>query len=116
MPVVPKTEIKRNEPCPCGSGLKGKCCHGDRVKIMICTRVANEHMAKLIRQEQKKHGLVPYRFTCNGCGVGFDEPDKSTVAPHLSMCPQCGSTDLTQNVETMKSEENDGGEKESEEN
>ena len=87
----------RNDPCPCKSGLKFKYCHGDPVKRMICTRIANEHMANLIRQEQKKCGLVPYNFTCNGCGHGFDKPNIGLVAPKLPMCPKCNSTDIERN-------------------
>lgn len=44
----------RNEPCPCGSGLKFKHCHGDPLKQAICNRAANEKMVELIREEQKK--------------------------------------------------------------
>lgn len=38
----------RNEPCPCGSGLKAKDCHLDPIKQEICNQVANEKMSELI--------------------------------------------------------------------
>ena len=97
MPVIPKSKVSQNELCPCGSGLKFKFCHNDPTKQMICTRVANETMVKLIRQEQKKRGLAPYNFTCNHCKTGFDEPNQGIIAPHLPMCPLCGATDIGEN-------------------
>ena len=48
----------RNEPCPCGSGLKFKHCHGDPGKTAICEAVVREHMLILIKQEQLKRGLI----------------------------------------------------------
>jgi len=44
----------RNEPCPCGSGLKYKKCHGDSLKQALCNRVANEKMVALIELEKEK--------------------------------------------------------------
>jgi len=91
-------EPGRNDPCPCGSGLKYKYCHGDAAKREACNALVREHMLKLIQQEQKKRGLVPYRYTCNGCGHGFDEAVTSSVA-NYNMCPKCDNTDIKENVE-----------------
>lgn len=44
----------RNEPCPCGSGLKYKKCHGDPLKQALCNRTANEKMVVLIEDEKTK--------------------------------------------------------------
>jgi len=51
-------EPKRNDLCPCNSGLKFKFCHGDPGKIAACERVAFEHMALLVAREQHKHGII----------------------------------------------------------
>lgn len=96
MGVQPKTKVGRNEPCPCGSKLKFKWCHGDTIKQMLCNRVANEHMIYLIFQEQKKRGLIPYNYTCNSCGYDFDEPAQGQLSD-LPLCPKCQSTNLTKN-------------------
>lgn len=88
----------RNHPCPCGSKLKYKNCHGDEAKRMIANRVANIKMAELIKQEQKKKGIVPYDYACNGCGHGFDEPNMSNIAD-CEICPKCSNTNITKNVE-----------------
>jgi len=65
----------RNEPCPCGSGLKHKFCHGDFLKQEVCNRVANETMVRLIYDEKIKkglicqHGVSKNKF-CKDCKVG----------------------------------------------
>ena len=86
----------RNELCPCGSGLKGKFCHGDPIKLQLCNRVAQMYMMRLIQEERKKRGLDPYMYTCNNCGQGTDKPEKSEIATAIPTfkCPACGSTDL----------------------
>lgn len=89
---------KRNAPCPCGSQLKFSKCHGDDSKRVIANRVANLKMVELIKAEKKKQGIIPYDYTCNGCGHGFDEAKKSSVADY-NMCPKCDSTDIKINVE-----------------
>jgi len=61
------TEPGRNEFCPCKSGLKFKCCHGDALKKEVCNRVANEKMIQLIREEQRKKG-IPIKVMCPECG------------------------------------------------
>ena len=82
MPVLPKHKVGRNEPCPCESGLKYKKCHGDPVKQMVCSRVANEHMVELIRIEQRKHIIAEQQKECEVCGqTGKDENDYK--------CPAC---------------------------
>lgn len=74
MPVLPKHKVGRNEPCPCESGLKYKKCHGDPVKQMVCSRVANEKMVELIRVEQRKHIIAEQQKECESCnGLGFVE-------------------------------------------
>jgi len=96
MSVVPKGDLPgRNELCPCGSGLKVKICHGNLTKQLICTRVANEMMVKLIRQEQKKQGIIPYQFTCDNCGHKFDEPKRGITSP-MPLCPKCDCTNITE--------------------
>ena len=47
----------RNEPCPCGSGLKFRHCHGDHFKLLVVDKVAKEKMAELIEAEQKIKGV-----------------------------------------------------------
>lgn len=89
---------RRNQPCPCGSKLKYKYCHGDESKRMIANRVANLKMVELIKAEQKKRGIIPYDYTCNSCGHGFDEPDISNIG-NCEICPKCSNTDITNNVE-----------------
>jgi len=101
----------RNERCACDSGLKFKYCHGDPVKQMLCTRVANEHMVSLIRQEQKKRGLIPYDWKCRHCKSGFDKPNQGVVTPHLPMCPKCGATDIEENKNKNKGVGDEKGEK-----
>lgn len=44
----------RNDPCPCGSGLKLKKCHGDIVKIQLCQQAASKLMQELITEEVSK--------------------------------------------------------------
>lgn len=48
----------KNDLCPCNSGLKFKHCHGDPVKMVICDRIAFEHMSRLIAKEQHKRGIL----------------------------------------------------------
>jgi len=48
----------RADPCPCGSGLKFKHCHGDGGKQAACDRVAFEHMSLLIIKEQHKRNII----------------------------------------------------------
>lgn len=99
----------RNEPCPCGSGLKFRHCHGDAYKVQTVQRFAAGMMSKMIRDEQMKRGLIPYPWTCRNCKEGFRTPKESTVVPGTPMCPHCDSTDV---IETeVKEEKNDGEEK-----
>lgn len=67
MPVLPKHKVGRNEPCPCGSELKYKNCHGDILKQEVCNRVANEKMVQLIRQEQRKKIITLQQKDCDTC-------------------------------------------------
>ena len=100
---------QRNQKCPCGSGLKVSDCHGDPVKLQLCNKVAQMYMMRLIQEERKKRGIVPYMYTCNSCGKGTDQPEKSEIATATPTfkCPACGSTDLTKYVppEPEKKEE-----------
>ncbi len=68
MPVVNKTKAGRNDPCPCGSTLKFKRCHGDELKRAVCDRVANEKMVQLIRVEQRKKIITLQQKDCDVCG------------------------------------------------
>jgi DNA-directed RNA polymerase subunit RPC12/RpoP len=98
-------EPGRNDPCPCGSGLKSKHCHQDEFKRVVCNRVANEKMCKLILQEKIKKGLVKLPYHCNGCGKDFIEPNPSKVSPSL-ICPFCNSTDYIENKPEEINKEN----------
>jgi len=93
MGVMPKHKVGRNDLCPCGSGLKSKFCHGDPLKVAVCTRYANEKMVQLIRQEQKKRGLIPMNYECKNCGHKFDEPKTSVVSSAI-LCPKCDNTSI----------------------
>ena len=44
----------RNEPCPCGSGLKQKKCHADPIKIALAQRAYKEKFDELIEMEAEK--------------------------------------------------------------
>ena len=50
----------RNQPCPCGSGLKSKKCHNDPVKIQLAKRAYKEKFDELIEMaiEKKYNELV----------------------------------------------------------
>jgi len=98
MAIRVKHKVGRNDPCSCGSKLKYKFCHGDEIKQMLCNRVANEHMAGLIRQEQIKRGILKLPWLCNKCGEQFIEPNKS-IAANLNICPVCDSTDIEEQGE-----------------
>ena len=49
---------KRNQPCPCGSELKYKYCHGDELKLALANDHRNRFMAHLIIEEKMKRGLI----------------------------------------------------------
>ncbi len=57
-PLPPKAP-GRNEPCPCGSRLKYKHCHGDDLKIETAKRIANQVFTQLVMREQVKRGICP---------------------------------------------------------
>ncbi len=48
------TNRNRNQPCPCGSGLKQKKCHADPVKIQLAQRAYKEKLDGLIEMEIDK--------------------------------------------------------------
>lgn len=48
----------RGDPCPCGSELKFRNCHGDGGKQAACDRIAFEHMSKLIMREKHKRKFI----------------------------------------------------------
>lgn len=113
MGIQPKTKAGRNDPCPCGSKVKYKHCHGDPIKQMLCNRVANEHMAHLVVQEQKKRGIVPYNYKCESCGHDFDKPMLGQLSD-LPLCPECQSTDLIENeIQNGGEDEKEGESKKS---
>lgn len=84
----------RNQPCPCGSGLRQKNCHSDPKKLQACNQIAQMYMIKLIIEERKKYRLEPYNFTCEKCGKGTDQPKQSRLGHHILLCPDedCGGT------------------------
>lgn len=49
---------KRNKPCPCGSGLKYKWCHGDVAKTANARDAMNRKMVELIIEEKIMRGLL----------------------------------------------------------
>lgn len=51
-------EPGRNDPCPCGSKLKFKHCHGDPSKKAACEVAVRETMARLIANEQFKRKII----------------------------------------------------------
>ena len=65
--LVNKHKVGRNDPCPCGSQLKFKVCHGDELKKAICNRVVQEKMLQLIRQEQRKKIITLQQNDCYEC-------------------------------------------------
>lgn len=83
MGINVKHKVGRNEPCPCGSGLKFKRCHGDVLKQAVCDRVANEKMVELIRVEQRKAIIAIQQENCELCGhTGeIDYPNDGTKCP-----------------------------------
>jgi len=99
--IKDKKAPPRNSPCPCGSGLKFKWCHGDELKKAVCNRVVNEKMVQLIREEQKKRGLVPKNFKCNDCGHTFDESVDSNILLGRKACPKCRSINFEKIAEGL---------------
>ena len=82
MGLQSKHKVGRNEPCPCGSTLEYKKCHADPVKVAICNQVANETMAELVLQEQRKKIIRLQQAECLECGsIGKDE--------HGELCINC---------------------------
>lgn len=73
--IVDGQKPKRNEPCPCGNGLKYKHCHGDYVKIAQCEAAYKARMKELIWDELIKKGLmcvhgVKKNEHCKDCKIG----------------------------------------------
>lgn len=85
MAIQSKHKVGRNDPCPCGSGLKYKRCHGDPGKIAICEQAVRETMLRLIRLEQRKQIVKLQQKECEHCnGLGIVEGDGQGYA-----CPDC---------------------------
>lgn len=84
-------------PCPCGSGLKCGDCHGDPKKIAAVKKFSNALMGQLIIREKMEQGLIPFPYTCKKCGKGFMKPKESTIAQGTPICPHCDSADITKN-------------------
>ena len=78
--------------------MKWKDCHGSAEKRQIVQRFANAFMAQLIRKTKMEKGMIPYPFTCQTCGKGFEQPKPSKIAPGRGLCPHCDSTNITHNV------------------
>jgi len=51
-------EPDRNDPCPCGSGLKFKRCHGDPALRQTAQRIANHMITLLIVERSHEAGLA----------------------------------------------------------
>lgn len=51
-------------------------------------------MVQLIREEQKKQGLISKNYKCNNCGHTFDEPYISNIADGAEICPNCQSLEI----------------------
>jgi len=64
---------KRNQPCPCGSELKYKHCHGDVVKTTDARDAMNKRMAELIIEEKIMRGLL------DPADVASDEPESNLI-------------------------------------
>lgn len=47
----------RNSPCPCGSGLKYKRCHGNEVKLAEARQLAHEAFLQRIRDSAKPDSI-----------------------------------------------------------
>ncbi len=58
MSINHKNKIRRNDPCPCESGLKFKQCHGDQVKRVQCKAAATARMLELIQEEKIRRGVI----------------------------------------------------------
>lgn len=95
--IVGGREPGRNDPCPCGSGLKYKHCHGDTEKLQTVRKFAVALMGQLIRRTKMEKGMIPWPFTCNACGKGFTQGKPSKIASGQMLCPHCNSTNFTQN-------------------
>ena len=77
---MPQLQLKgkepgRNHPCPCGSGLNYKHCHGDIGKRAVCKAVMRETMVRLIIQTKLKKGLICEHGIakdehCKDCKIG----------------------------------------------
>lgn len=48
------TNRNRNQPCPCGSGLKSKKCHNDTVKLYLAQKAYTDKLNELIKEEVDK--------------------------------------------------------------
>jgi predicted Zn-ribbon and HTH transcriptional regulator len=94
--IVGGRDPGRNEPCPCGSGLKAKDCHYSDEKRQAVQKFANAFMARLIARTKMEKNLIPWPFTCHACGKGFEMPKPSAIAPGQALCPYCDSTNITQ--------------------
>jgi hypothetical protein len=86
----------RNDPCPCGSGLKAKHCHLDPMKNAVCNRVANEKMCQLILEEKRQRGLIQMKYICDVCGKGFDETVPGVISTE-PLSPCCNSPSFKEN-------------------
>lgn len=58
MAIKGNQKPKRNKPCPCGSELKYKWCHGDMTKTLLAREAMNRRMAELIIEEKIMRGLL----------------------------------------------------------
>ncbi len=57
---ITENKERRNEPCPCKSGLKFKKCHGDPAKIAVVEHIANEAMLIMIARAKVENRNVEF--------------------------------------------------------
>lgn len=66
----PLLKHPRNEPCPCGSGIKFKRCHLNSMPVILPKQVIDQHIKASIKEAASKavcpHG-VPLETKCDLC-------------------------------------------------
>ncbi len=57
-PIKGNKKPKRGDPCPCGSTLKHRDCHGSGEKQRLCNEMVRQYMLSLIVEEMIKKGIM----------------------------------------------------------
>ena len=57
-PIKGNKKPKRGDPCPCGSTLKFRHCHGDGEKQRLCNEMVRQYMLSLIAREMIKQNIM----------------------------------------------------------